>query len=38
MQIVIQNNQKELKEHGNYAFPVNISMEKIQSYEKGMFL
>ena len=38
MQIIIQNNQKELKEHGNYAFPVNISMEKIQSYEKGMFL
>ena len=31
-------NQKELKEHGNYAFPVNISIEKIESYETGTFL
>lgn len=38
MQIIIQNNQRELKEHGNYAFPVNISIEEIQSYEKGVFL
>ena len=38
MQIITQENQKELKEHGNYAFPVNISIEKIQSYEKGLFL
>ena len=38
MQIIIQNNQKELKEHGNYAFPVNISVEQIQSYEQGAFL
>lgn len=38
MQIITQKNQKELKEHGNYAFPVNISIEKIQSYEKGIFL
>ena len=38
MQIITQENQKELKEHGNYAFPVNISVEKIQSYEKGLFL
>lgn len=38
MQIITQENQKELKEHGNYAFPVNISIEKIQSYEKGVFL
>lgn len=38
MQIVTQENQKELKEHGDYAFPVNISIEKIQSYEKGSFL
>ena len=38
MQIITQENQKELKEHGNYAFPVNISIEKIESYEKGMFL
>lgn len=38
MQIVTQENQKELKEHGNYAFPVNISIEKIESYETGTFL
>lgn len=38
MQIITQENKKELKEHGNYAFPVNVSIEKIQSYEKGMFL
>ncbi|MBQ8804595.1 MAG: helix-turn-helix transcriptional regulator [Tyzzerella sp.] len=38
MQIITQKNQKELKEHGNYAFPVNISIEKIESYEKGLFL
>ena len=38
MQIVTQENQKELKEHGNYAFPVHVSIENIQSYEKGMFL
>jgi len=38
MQIITQENQKELKEHGNYAFPVNISLEKIESYEKGVFL
>ena len=35
---ITQENQKELKEHGNYAFPVNISIEKIESYEKGTFL
>ena len=38
MQIITQKNQKELKEHGNYAFPVNISIEQIQAYEKGLFL
>lgn len=38
MQIITQANQKELKEHGNYAFPVNISTENIQSYEMGHFL
>lgn len=38
MQIITQENQKELKEHGNYAFPVNISIERIESYEKGTFL
>lgn len=38
MQIHIQENQKEIKEHGSFAFPVNISMEQIQSYETGVFL
>jgi len=38
MQIITQENQKELKEHGNFAFPVHISIEKIQSYEQGFFL
>ena len=38
MQIDTQKNQKEIKEHGSFAFPVNISLEQIQSYEKGVFL
>lgn len=38
MQIITQKNQKELKDHGNFAFPVNICIEKIQAYETGSFL
>ena len=38
MQINIEKNQKEIKEHGNYAFPVYVSVEKIESYEQGVFL
>lgn len=38
MQINILKNQKEQKEHGSYAFPVNISIEKIETYEQGSFL
>ena len=38
MQINISKNQKEQKEHGNFAFPVNVSLEKIESYEQGSFL
>lgn len=38
MQILTHKNQKELKDHGNFAFPVDISIEKIQSYETGSFL
>ena len=38
MQIQIEENQKEIKRHGNYEFPVNISKESIRSYESGMFL
>ena len=38
MQIHTEKNQKEIKSHGNYEFPVNISPESIQSYEQGYFL
>ena len=38
MQIHIQENQKEIKEHGSFAFPVNISIEQIETYEMGVFL
>ncbi len=38
MQIHTEKNQKEIKRHGNYEFPVNISPESIQSYEQGYFL
>ena len=38
MQIRIGENRKEIKDHGNYAFPVNVSDESIQAYERGIFL
>ena len=38
MQINTEKNQREIKEHGNFQFPVNVSMESIQSFEQGMFL
>ncbi len=38
MQISVGKNQKEIKSHGDYEFPVNVSVEKIQSYEQGLFL
>lgn len=38
MQINTEKNQKEIKEHGNFSFPVHISVEKIESYERGAFL
>lgn len=38
MQIHIEKNQKEIKEHGNFSFPVNVCTEKIQAYEQGSFL
>ncbi|MDY3920367.1 MAG: AraC family transcriptional regulator [Candidatus Limivivens sp.] len=37
MQIRIEKNKKEIKDHGNYEFPVNVSVESIQAYEQGMF-
>lgn len=38
VQINIEENQKEIKKHGNYSFPVEVSIETIQSYEQGSFL
>lgn len=38
MQIHTEKNQKEIKSHGSFAFPVHISPESIQSYEQGNFL
>ncbi len=38
MQIHTEKNQKEIKAHGDYAFPVNVSVEKIQDYEQDAFL
>lgn len=38
MQINISKNKKEIKDHGNYEFPVGINIEKIESYEQGAFL
>lgn len=37
MQIKTSENRKEIKQHGNYEFPVNVSIESIQAYEQGMF-
>lgn len=38
MQINIEKNQKEIKAHGNYEFPVEVNVERIQAYEQGAFL
>lgn len=37
-QINIEENQKEIKKHGDYGFPVEISIEAIEAYEQGSFL
>ena len=37
MQLHIEKDQKEIKKHGNYEFPVHLSLEKIQSYEQASF-
>jgi len=37
MQILVQKDQKEIKQHGNFAFPVHITIEKIQKYESKSF-
>lgn len=38
MQIRINNDQKELKQHGNYSFPIYVSFEVLSQYESGSFL
>lgn len=38
MQILINEKKQELKEHGNYEFPVHVSEEVLSLYEKGSFL
>lgn len=38
MQITTNQFQKELKKHGNHAFPLLISYEKLSNYETGAFL
>lgn len=37
-QINIEKNQKEIKKHGDYSFPVDVSLEAIEAYEQGSFL
>ncbi len=34
IQILTEKNKKEVKEHGSYTFPVQVSPEAIQSYEQ----
>ncbi|MCI7813100.1 MAG: AraC family transcriptional regulator [Lachnospiraceae bacterium] len=38
MQIHTNNDQKELKLHGDYTFPLCLSDERLSSYESGSFL
>lgn len=38
MQIITNDNNRETKEHGNFSFPVHISIEQIQAYDNGTFL
>lgn len=38
MQINISKDQKEIKSHGNFEFPVSVSLESIDSYEQNSFM
>lgn len=38
MQIITNQSQKELKEHGNYHFPLLVCYERLSGYESGSFL
>lgn len=37
MQIQISENKRELKEHGNYSFPLMISQERLSLYDRNAF-
>ena len=37
MQIQTNQKQRELKDHGTFAFPVNVSHENLFSYERSSF-
>lgn len=37
MKLHTEKDQKEIKKHGNYEFPVHVSLEKIQAYEQNSF-
>lgn len=37
MQIITNEQQKELKSHGDYTFPVHVSKEALHNYESGSF-
>ena len=37
MQIRMDKENRELKAHGSYEFPVNISYEQLSRYERGSF-
>lgn len=38
MQIQIDKDKKELKSHGSYSFPFQISYEELENYERNAFL
>lgn len=38
MQIITNEQQKEIKSHGDYSFPVHVSEEILNNYERGSFL
>ena len=38
MQIVTNQFQKEIKSHGDYAFPLLVSYERLSRYESGFFM
>ena len=37
MELLVNNEKRELKSHGTYSFPVNISRKRLSSYETGAF-